>query len=164
MISFNFQCMKSCLSLMLGSVKVAILSWKREQLLELMRYEKRSFKWLYTCMRVVFKCHWTELKKSLSKSEHLFWSFRKWNYVKPPQKAVNLRIHDQITRNLNINWSVMSSNPIKSSHCFLDQETLLSLLNTGWFQERIWELFHNQTQINGGHYGRKKFKSNELTR
>jgi len=78
-----------------------------------------------------------ELNKSLSKSERLFWSFRKWNYVKPPQKAVNLRIHDQITRNLNINWSVMSSNPIKSSHCFLDQETLLSLLNTGWFQERI---------------------------
>jgi len=24
-----------------------------------------------------------------------------------------------------------------SPHCFLEQETLLSLLSTGWFQERI---------------------------
>ena len=27
--------------------------------------------------------------------------------------------------------------PIKCSRCFLEQETLPSLLSTGWFQERI---------------------------
>ena len=34
--------------------------------------------------------------------------------------------------------------------CFLQQEALLSLLSTGWFQERIWEWFHNRAEINGG--------------
>jgi len=33
--------------------------------------------------------------------------------------------------------SVMSSSLIKVPRCFLEQETLLSLLSTGWFQERI---------------------------
>ena len=47
------------------------------------------------------------------------------------------------------NLSVVSSSPIKGPHCFLEQETLLSLLSTGWFQERIRVcLFHNQTKIN----------------
>ena len=26
-----------------------------------------------------------------------------------------------------------------ASHCFLEQETLLSLVSTGWFKEWIWE-------------------------
>jgi len=39
------------------------------------------------------------------------------------------------TRNL----SVMTLNPITSSHYFLEQETLPLLLSTGWFQEQIWE-------------------------
>ena len=30
-------------------------------------------------------------------------------------------------------YSVSRSNPIKGSHCFLEQETLPSLLNTGLF-------------------------------
>ena len=46
--------------------------------------------------------------------------------------------------------------PSKGPRCFLEQETLLSLLSTGWFQERIraWFteanncLFHNRTKIN----------------
>jgi len=33
--------------------------------------------------------------------------------------------------------SYSSSSPIKGPRCFLEQETLLSLLSTGWFQERI---------------------------
>ena len=28
-------------------------------------------------------------------------------------------------------------NPIKGPRCFIEQETLLSLPSTGWFQERI---------------------------
>ena len=41
----------------------------------------------------------------------------------------------------------MSSNPIKGSLCFLKQESLHSLLSTGWFQEWIqaWWTFHNWT-------------------
>jgi len=35
--------------------------------------------------------------------------------------------------------SVVSSSPIKG--CFLEQETLLSLLSSGWIQERIWAWF-----------------------
>ena len=34
-------------------------------------------------------------------------------------------------------WSVMSSNPTKTSLCFLEQETVASLLSTGWFQKQI---------------------------
>jgi len=33
--------------------------------------------------------------------------------------------------------SVMSSNPIKGSCCFLEPETLPSLLGTGWVQKQI---------------------------
>jgi len=29
----------------------------------------------------------------------------------------------------------VSSSPIKGPRCFLEQETLLSLLSTGWFQQ-----------------------------
>ena len=46
------------------------------------------------------------------------------------------------------------STPIKGSCCFLEQETLPSLLSTGGFQERIRTWFHNQTKINWGRYGR----------
>jgi len=35
------------------------------------------------------------------------------------------------------NWSVVSASPIKGSHWFLEQETLPSLLSTGWFEERF---------------------------
>ena len=45
--------------------------------------------------------------------------------------------------------------PSKDPHCFLEQETLPSLLSTGWFQNRFkWIyisnscLFHNRTKIN----------------
>jgi len=33
----------------------------------------------------------------------------------------------------------MSLSPIQGSSCFLDQETLPSLLSTGWFQKWIWK-------------------------
>jgi len=33
--------------------------------------------------------------------------------------------------------SVVDSNTIKGTHCFLEQETLPSLLSTGWFHEQI---------------------------
>ena len=33
--------------------------------------------------------------------------------------------------------TVVSSSAIKGPRCFLEQETLLSLLSAGWFQERI---------------------------
>ena len=39
------------------------------------------------------------------------------------------------------NRLVMSLSPIKGSRCFLGQETLLSLLSPGWFQEQIWAWF-----------------------
>ena len=35
---------------------------------------------------------------------------------------------------LKRNGSVMSSNPIKGSHCCVEQESLLYLPSTGWFQ------------------------------
>ena len=34
--------------------------------------------------------------------------------------------------------------PYQSPRCFLEQETLLSLLSTGWFQERIERDLHKQ--------------------
>ena len=48
---------------------------------------------------------------------------------------------------LTRNRSVVRSNPVKASRCFLEQETLSSLFSTGWFQERIWGWFHNRTKI-----------------
>jgi len=39
------------------------------------------------------------------------------------------------------------NNPTKGSHCFIEQETVFSLLSTGWFQERIQAWFHNRTKI-----------------
>ena len=36
-----------------------------------------------------------------------------------------------------IDWSVVGSSPIKGPSCFLEQETLPSLLSTGWFLEWI---------------------------
>jgi len=38
--------------------------------------------------------------------------------------------------------------------CFIEQETLLLLLSTGWFQERILSWFLNRTKTNWGPYGR----------
>ena len=32
--------------------------------------------------------------------------------------------------------SVLSSSPVKGSRCFIGQETLPSLISTGWFKER----------------------------
>ena len=52
------------------------------------------------------------------------------------------------------NMLVVGSNSIKCSRCFLWQENLPSLLNSGWFQDRIWGWFHNRTKINYKHYGR----------
>ena len=37
----------------------------------------------------------------------------------------------RLTRNL----PVVSSSPIKGSHCFLELDTLPTLLSTGWFQK-----------------------------
>ena len=34
-------------------------------------------------------------------------------------------------------WIPVSSSHIKTPRCFIEHETLLSLLSTGWFQERI---------------------------
>ena len=44
--------------------------------------------------------------------------------------------------------------PVKSSCCFIEQDTLPSLLSTGWFQEQIRAWIHNQTKINWEPYGR----------
>ena len=41
---------------------------------------------------------------------------------------------------------VVGLSSIKGPRCFLEQETLLSLLSTGWFQERIRAWFHNRTK------------------
>ena len=38
---------------------------------------------------------------------------------------------------LTRNEEVVGSSPIKDHRCFLEQETLPSLLSTGWFQQRI---------------------------
>ena len=38
---------------------------------------------------------------------------------------------------VNASDSVVSLSPMKGSRCFLEQENLLSLLSTGWFQEQI---------------------------
>jgi len=38
--------------------------------------------------------------------------------------------------------------PIKGCRCFLEQETLLSLLSTGWFQEQIQACFQNPNKTN----------------
>ena len=46
------------------------------------------------------------------------------------------------------NMLVVGSNSIKCSRCFLCQENLPSLLNSGWFQDRIWGWFPNRTKIN----------------
>jgi len=43
---------------------------------------------------------------------------------------------------------------IKGPRCFLEQETLLLLLSTGWFQERIGAWFQNRIKTNWGPYGR----------
>ena len=53
------------------------------------------------------------------------------------------RIHDadsdvtQWVARLTRNVEVLGSSPIKSPHCFNEQETLPLLLSTGWFQEWI---------------------------
>jgi len=39
----------------------------------------------------------------------------------------------RLTRNVE----VVVSSPIKGPRCFLEQETLLLMLSTGWFQEQI---------------------------
>ena len=39
----------------------------------------------------------------------------------------------RLTRNVE----VVGQSPLKGPRCFLEQETLPLLLNTGWFQERI---------------------------
>ena len=52
-------------------------------------------------------------------------------------------------KHLISNLSVMRLSPVKDFRCFLDLETLTSLLSTGCFQERIincW--FDNQTKLN----------------
>ena len=59
----------------------------------------------------------------------------------------------QWIRRLTRNQSVVSLHLIKSSCCFLRQETFTSLLSTGWFQEQTWTWFHNQTKIDLGLWG-----------
>ena len=44
---------------------------------------------------------------------------------------------------LSGSWIVVGSNYIKGSRCLLEQETLPSLLSTGWFKEQIRAWFHN---------------------
>ena len=43
----------------------------------------------------------------------------------------------QCVARLTRNVEVVGSSPIKGPRCVLEQETLPSLLSTGWFQERI---------------------------
>ena len=40
-------------------------------------------------------------------------------------------------KSLTCNQSVMSSNLVKDSLCFLEQETLHSLLSSSWFKEQV---------------------------
>ena len=35
-------------------------------------------------------------------------------------------------------FCLLNLNPVKVLHCFHEQETLSSLLSTGWFQEQVW--------------------------
>ena len=55
---------------------------------------------------------------------------------------------------LTRNRSVVSSNHINGSPCFLEHETLPLLLSTGWFQELIQVWFHNETKISWGPYNK----------
>ena len=80
----------------------------------------------------------------------------KQNYVNSPGTICKLPVHILPTklsllqicqrgvvacqRGVMAQWyitsnSVLRMNPTKGSHCFLEQETLPSLLSTGWFQE-----------------------------
>ena len=43
----------------------------------------------------------------------------------------------QCVTRLTRDVEVVGSSPIKGSRCFIEQETLPLLPNTGWFQERI---------------------------
>ena len=62
------------------------------------------------------------------------------------------------------NQSVLSSNPIKGSHCFIEQESLPSLLSTGWFHEQIRAYLIIKLKINQGLYGTFNFTPNKLHR
>ena len=87
----------------------------------------------------------------------------------PPGRMIKLDLNKQSTdlrfynvyylgANCSSVWRVVAKihyqSPIKGLCCLLEQETLPSLLSTGWFQERIWAWFHNRTKINWGFYGR----------
>ena len=50
------------------------------------------------------------------------------------------------------------------SRCYLEQETLFSLLSIDWFQERIRVWFQNRTIVNGWPYGRLTFMPNKNPR
>ena len=56
----------------------------------------------------------------------------------------------RLTRNVE----VVGSSPTKDSRCFLEEDTLLLVFSTGWFQERIRAYFHKRTKMNWGTYGR----------
>ena len=70
--------------------------------------------------------------------------------------------HDFLIKfNLIIDFvEVVGSSPIKGPCCFLEQETLPLLLNSGWLQERNRTWFHNRTKINWRPYGRLTWMSN----
>ena len=49
----------------------------------------------------------------------------------------DMRRRGAVGARLTRNVEVVGSSPIKGPRCFLEQETLPLLFNTGWFQQRI---------------------------
>ena len=75
----------------------------------------------------------------------------------PKKKQVRKKMRGgvaQCVTRLIRNMSVVGSNPIKGSRCFLEQDTLPSFLSTSWFQERDRSWFRNRTDIHRGSNGR----------
>ena len=58
-------------------------------------------------------------------------------YIIQQQLAMDMGDVAQWFARLTRNEEVVGSSPIKDHRCFLEQETLPSLLSTGWFQELI---------------------------
>ena len=110
---------------------------------------------------------------------------RDWNPVKvqlfPSSKDLNphssLVTVDPISRDNIGQWlardnigqwfvecmSVVSLNPIKGSCCFIEQETLSSLLSTGWFQEQNRAWLNKQDWVFSNWIKQKSIKTKVLT-
>ena len=60
-----------------------------------------------------------------------------WYNAFSPGKSISCGCMAQWAAPLNHIWLDVSSSPSKSSHCFLKQEMLPSLLSTGWLEHNL---------------------------